>query len=157
MFKTINNYVSSLNNSKYLAGILMIVLNILSKYINIKFTKIQETYIKNLLGRQLLIFTVAFVATRDVVVSLILTLAFIVSVDYLLNEDSGYCIIPTSIQERIQALEDSLLDDDDYPSEVEIEKAHKTLEKMKTMHYKQNQDKRKVMFSTLYNNLIQDI
>lgn len=151
----IEKTVNSLNNSKYLAGILMIVLNVLSKYISVKFTKVQEAYIKNLLGRQLLIFTVAFIASRDVVVSLMLTLSFVLFIDYLLNEESDYCIIPKSIQLRLRELEDALLlddDNDEIPSDEEIEKAQRILDKAKAIEHKKRAEKNKHIFSMMYMN-----
>lgn len=152
--KIISDSVSSINNSKYLAGIFMIILNVLSKYISVKFTKVQEAYIKNLLGRQLLIFTIAFIASHDVVVSLILTLLFIVFIDYLLNEESNYCVIPKSIQIRLRDLEEALLLDDDgeYPSDDEIEKAHKIIDKAKSMEHKKKNEKNKYIYSIMYMN-----
>lgn len=148
------NTINLLNNSKYLFGIFVIILNILSKYISVKFTKVQEAYIKNLLGRQLLIFTVAFVASRDVVVSLMLTIAFIVFIDYLLNENSHYCIIPKKLQLQIREIEDALLldDDDEYPTEEEIQKAHKILDKAKTLDHKKQNEKNKHLFTMMYMN-----
>jgi hypothetical protein len=149
----IESTVNSLNNSKYLAGILMIVLNVLSKYISVKFTKVQEAYIKNLLGRQLLIFTIAFVASKDVIVSLMLTISFILFIDYLLNEESEYCIIPKSIQFRLRELEDALLlDDDEIPTDEEIEKAQRTLDKAKSAEHKKKKEKNKHLFTLLYTN-----
>jgi len=148
-------FLQSINNNKYLAGILMIILNVLSKYITVKFTKVQEAYIKNLLGRQLLIFTIAFIATRDIIVSIILTLLFIVSLDYLLNEESCYCIIPKNIQNKMRFIEDSLFlnDDEKYPSDEEIEKANLILEKAKKINYKKDKEKNKYIYSMMYNSV----
>ena len=44
--------------------------------------------------RRLLIFTIAFIATRDVVVSLIITATFVIIVLNLFNDESEYCILP---------------------------------------------------------------
>lgn len=149
----IDDIIHSINNSKYTFGIFMIILNVISKYISVKLTTVQEAYIKNLLGRQLIIFTVAFVASRDVVVSLMLTLIFILFIDYLLNEESICCVIPKGIQIQLRDLEESLLlDDDDYPSDTEIENAHKILDKAKAGDHKKKTEKNKHMYSTMYMN-----
>lgn len=151
----IEKSINSINNSKYIFGILMITLNVISKYVSIKFTKVQEAYIKNLLGRQLIIFTVAFVACRDVIVSLMLTLLFILFIDYLLNEDSSCCIIPKSVQIQLRELEEALLlDDDDYPSDDEIEKAHKILDKVKAGDHKKRTEKNKHIYTMMYMNQV---
>lgn len=153
--KYIEDSINSINNSKYIFGILMILLNVISKYVSVKFTKVQEAYIKNLLGRQLIIFTVAFVACRDVVVSLMLTLFFILFIDYLLNEESSCCIIPKSIQLQLRELEESLLlDDDEYPSDEEIEKAQKILDKAKAGDHKKRTEKNKHIYSMMYMNQV---
>ena len=53
----IHNNIMSLNTSKFFAGILMLVVNIGSRYVTIQFSKSQEEYVKNLLLREFLIFS----------------------------------------------------------------------------------------------------
>lgn len=88
-----------LNDNKFFAGIIMLTMNIGSKYISIELSKTQENYIKYSLGRQILIFAVLWMGTRDIVTSLILTVIFILFADYLFNEHSQYCIIPDHYKE----------------------------------------------------------
>jgi len=88
-----------LNDNKFFAGIVMLTMNIGSKYISIELSKTQENYIKYSLGRQILIFAVLWMGTRDIVTSLILTVIFILFADYLFNEHSQYCIIPDQYKE----------------------------------------------------------
>ena len=66
MIEEINNIV----NSKYFTGVLMILLNIGSKYANIQLSKTQQQFFKGSIFRQLLIFTVAWSATKDIYVSI---------------------------------------------------------------------------------------
>ena len=91
--------LKSLNDNKFFAGIVMLTMNIGSKYISIELSKTQENYIKYSLGRQILIFAVLWMGTRDIVTSLILTVVFILFADYLFNEHSAYCIIPEQYKE----------------------------------------------------------
>jgi hypothetical protein len=91
--------LKSLNDNKFFAGIVMLTMNIGSKYISIELSKTQENYIKFSLGRQILIFAVLWMGTRDIVTSLILTVVFILFADYLFNEHSTYCIIPEQYKE----------------------------------------------------------
>ena len=91
--------LKSLNDNKFFAGIVMLTMNIGSKYISIELSKTQENYIKYSLGRQILIFAVLWMGTRDIVTSLILTVVFILFADYLFNEHSTYCIIPEKYKE----------------------------------------------------------
>jgi len=94
----------SLNDSKFFAGIVMLIMNIGSKYAVVELSHTQESYLKYTLGRQLLIFSILWVGTRDIFSSLILTAVFIVFVDYLFNENSRYCIIPEKYKELREEL-----------------------------------------------------
>ena len=97
--KGIYKYLSILNDNKFFAGIIMLTMNIGSKYVSIELSKTQENYIKYSLGRQILIFAVLWMGTRDIVTALILTIAFILFADYLFNEHSQYCVIPDKYKE----------------------------------------------------------
>jgi hypothetical protein len=120
--------IQSLNNSKLFAGLIMLLMNIGSKYITIKFSKSQEAYIRNKLGRQLLIFAITFIATKDIIVSFILTASFLILTDHLFNEDSPYCLIPKSMK-KLSNLIDT--DGDGFISTEEINNAIKVLTKAK--------------------------
>jgi len=91
--KTITTLIDSINNSKYMAGIAMIVLNIGSKYIIMELSESQEAFMANKLFRRFAIFTICFIATRDVITSLILTSVFIILVGNVFNENSKYSIV----------------------------------------------------------------
>jgi hypothetical protein len=93
------SFIKIINDNKFFAGIIMLTMNIGSKYISIELSKTQESYIKYSLGRQLLVFTVLWMGTRDIVTSLIMTVIFILFADYLFNEHSKYCIIPEKYKE----------------------------------------------------------
>ena len=120
--------IQSLNNSKLFAGLIMLLMNIGSRYITIKFSKSQEAYIRNKLGRQLLIFAITFIATKDIIVSFILTASFLILTDHLFNEDSPYCLIPKSMK-QLSSLIDT--DGDGFISTDEINNAIKVLTKAK--------------------------
>ena len=94
IIKSFLEHIYSLNNSKFFAGFIMLIMNIGSKYVTIELSSSQESYLKYTLGRQLLIFAILWMGTRDIVVALILTCVFIFFADYLLNENSKYCLIP---------------------------------------------------------------
>lgn len=91
--------LTSLNNSKYFAGVMMIILNLGSKYITLELSKSQEAYLKYTIGRQVLIFSIIWMGTKDIVISLVLTAVFILLTSYLFNENSKFCILPKSIQQ----------------------------------------------------------
>tara|TARA_Y100000768_G_C23990135_1_gene691883 strand:+ start:5360 stop:5848 length:489 start_codon:yes stop_codon:yes gene_type:complete len=93
IFKTVLVNISSLNNNKYFAGIIMLIINIGSKYVSIELSKTQEDYIKYTLGRQILLFSILWMGLRDIIIALILTFIFIVFADYLFNDNSKFCIL----------------------------------------------------------------
>jgi len=97
--KGIYGFLSILNDNKFFAGVIMLTMNIGSKYVSIELSKTQENYIKYSLGRQILVFAILWMGTRDIFTSLILTAIFILIADYLFNENSKYCLIPDKYKE----------------------------------------------------------
>ena len=138
LLKFIHGRLLSLNNSKFFAGIIMIILNIGSKYITIKLSKTQESYLRNTLARQVLIFAIAWMGTKDIYLSLVLTAIFVVLSDYLLNEKSRMCMIPKKWI-RLQLAIDT--DRDGIINEQEINQAISVLEKAKRVRERQAQFK----------------
>jgi hypothetical protein len=66
-----HNHIMFLNNSKFFAGVVMILLNIGSKFIAIQFSKSTEEYLKMNVTKQLLVFAMAWMGTRDIYTALI--------------------------------------------------------------------------------------
>jgi len=129
----IGGALASLNNSKFFAGIVMIMMNIGSKYISIKLTKSQELYLKNNVAKQMLIFAIAWMATKDILVALAITAIFHVLANHLLNENSTLCLIPHKWR-NFEKILDS--DNDGEITEKEIEEAKELLHKAKMKEIK---------------------
>ena len=55
IFTYINNHIMYLNSSKFFAGVIMILLNVGSKFISIQFSKSTEEYMKYTVSKQLLV------------------------------------------------------------------------------------------------------
>ena len=121
------NFFQNLSTSKLFLGIMMIFMNLGSRYIEIKLTKGQEMIIKNI-AREVLIFTIAFMGSRDIVVALGLTAVFIILSNFIFNENSKYCLLPKKYK-KLQSVIDT--DGDGEISKEELEKAYKILEKAK--------------------------
>lgn len=98
--------INSLNTSKLLVGVCMIMFNIGSKYILIDLSKSQEQLLKSFVLRRITLFCIFFVATRDLVVSFVLTASFVVLALNLFNEDSKYNIMPKSFFDTVYTLEE---------------------------------------------------
>ena len=124
----------SINTHPLFIGLMVIFLNIGSKYITIKLSKSQEQYVKNSLGRQFLIFAIMWSGTRDIVYAILLTGAFVVMADHLFNEDSQYCVVPRYLRNYAKIVDTN---DDGYVTSAEAEEAIKTLKILKKQKQKQ--------------------
>jgi hypothetical protein len=67
-----------LNDNKLFLGIMLIIINIWSRYLVDELSTNPEEYNRNLVLRRIAVFAVCFVGTRDIVVSLLLTAGFII-------------------------------------------------------------------------------
>lgn len=74
----IHKVVGFLNNSTFFSGVMLLLLNVGSRFIAHELSDDDKEYSQNLLIRRLAIFAVCFVGTKDAVISLILTAAFVV-------------------------------------------------------------------------------
>ena len=70
--------LGALNDNKFFVGIMLLVLNLGSRHLVDEFSTNPEEYSRNLVLRRLAVFAVCFVGTRDILVSIVLTAAFII-------------------------------------------------------------------------------
>ena len=122
----VNHHVMYLNNSKFFAGVIMILLNVGSKFIQIQFSKSTEEYMKYSVSKQLLVFAMAWMGTRDIYAALGLTAVFTILSDFLFNEESKLCIVPQKyrvLHKLIDTNEDGVV------TETEVAAAVAVLEK----------------------------
>ena len=136
MISEVFNYLGYLNNSKFFAGLVMIMLNIGSKYVTIELSKSQEAYLKNSIGRQILIFAISWMGSRDILIALALTAIFTVLTDHLFNEESPMCVIPMKYRQFEEVLD---LDKNQEVTDDEIAKATQILEKAKRREQRKEQ------------------
>lgn len=152
--KGIGYYLNSINNSKFLAGIVMLLLNIGSKYIEIGLSKTQEHALRNALGRELLIFAVIFMGTRDIIMSILMTAAFKILSDHLFNEESRFCIIPdklVKIKNIIDIDEDNIISDREEKNAIEVlEKAKKQKKRIAQQEFISYMDNNKYTGQNFY-------
>ena len=124
----LNHNVMYLNNSKFFAGVIMILLNVGSKFIQIQFSKSTEEYMKWSVSKQLLVFAMAWMGTRDIYAALGLTAVFTILSEFLFNEESHLCIVPQQyrvLNKLIDTNEDGVV------TETEMSAAIAVLEKAK--------------------------
>lgn len=145
MISKIHESVSSLNSNMFFAGIMMLTLNIGSRYVQLNLSPSAESYLKYAITKEFLIFTIAWMGTRNIYVALTLTAAFVILADYGLNDKSNFCILP----EKFKKLQDSIdTNNDKIISELEIKNAMDTLEKAK----KQQDNRVQLGYLSFYDN-----
>ena len=143
----INNiYLRNINESKFLIGITMILLNVGSKYVDFRFSKSQEKLLRESVAREILIFAVVFMGTRDVIYAILLTAAFIILSDYAFNEKSEYCLIP----DRMKKI--SILVDTNQDGIISPEEEARALDLLKRAETNRDKDMQK-KFSTYLTNM----
>jgi len=91
--------INKLNSNKYLAGVALLMLNLGSKYLVIDISKSTEQLLKLTIIRRFTIFSIFFIATRNITVSFVLTGTFIIFSSSLFNDKSKFCILPKKLKE----------------------------------------------------------
>jgi len=135
-----HNHVMNINNSKLFAGFMIIVLNIASRFVTIKLSKTMESYLKYTFSRDILVFAISWMGPRDIYIALGITIVFMIMVDYILNEQSAFCCLPSNFTDYHV----SLINNDETITPDQIKSAEETLEKAK----KQKQQKQYSDFAT---------
>jgi hypothetical protein len=141
----VHSHVLFLNNSKFFAGIIMILLNVGSKFISIQFSRSTEEYLKMNITKQILVFSMAWMGTRDIYTALVLTAVFTILSDHLFNEESPYCIVPKKFRVLTKIIDTN---SDGVVSDNEISNAIAILEKAKKNKNKDEQRRSFLLFNS---------
>ena len=99
MFSQLGGKLNTLNDNKYFIGILVLLLNFGSKYVSEEIGTFADKILSSRIARRLIIFSMCFFATRDIVTSLILTSAFVIISFNLIHEKSYYSLLPKKYKE----------------------------------------------------------
>jgi hypothetical protein len=83
-----------INNNKYFWGLTLLMLNLGSKYLSADLGTFQETILNSDLVKRFILFSLFFVATKDLLTSLALTLVFSFLVYGFLDENSALSFVP---------------------------------------------------------------
>lgn len=140
-FLSIHNAVKSLNSSAFFGGLMMIFMNVASKYVTVEFSETQQQYLRNNISRQVMVFIIAFMGTKDIYTSLFLTGVFVILADYLFNDQSRFCIIRNKLRAGVDTNNDGVI------SDQEVDKAVEVLNKAKMQR---SQAMRKEAFRSIY-------
>lgn len=126
-------FLNSINSSKLIAGLAMIILNLFSKYVVVDLSKSQEAFIRNTITREILIFIIVFVGTKDILMSILITAAFVILSSTIFNEKSRFCIMPHKYKNLEKILD---ANNDGYISEKEVKEAEEILHKARLQKHK---------------------
>lgn len=107
MIGYVNTQILAMNQSKLFAGLIIIILNISSKFVTIRLSKSIEGYLKYTFSRDILVFAMAWMGTRDIYTALLITIVFSLCANFFFNEQSGFCCLSESFIEKQAGLIDS--------------------------------------------------
>jgi hypothetical protein len=90
-----------LNQNKVLWGVSMLMLNFGARYVISDLGKTHEMLLSNEIMKKVIIMCMFFVATRDILISFLLTVAYVIIIDGMLHEKRKLCILPKSITDKV--------------------------------------------------------
>jgi hypothetical protein len=83
-----------LSGSKLFNGCIMLLTNIGGRYISMELpSNVEKLFSGYTIMRYLVLFSVFFMATRDIKTSILLLLFFLIIVKYFMNEKSSFCVL----------------------------------------------------------------
>ena len=85
--------IQDINMNPYLLGFAYILLNLGGRFMVLSVTPAQEAFLQNIVFRPLLLYAIMFIGTRNLVVAFWLTLIVLVTLHYLLNENSDWYLL----------------------------------------------------------------
>ena len=118
----IHEKLMNINDSKIFAGLMIITLNIASKFATLKLGKTAEMYLKYTFSKQILVFAIAWMGTRDIYIALTLTIIFIILFDFLLNDESSFCILPQDFKEFYDNIDANISQEDYIKAKTTVDK-----------------------------------
>lgn len=107
-----DNVLMILNQNKVMWGVSMLLLNIGSRYVIADLGKSHEYILSNQVVKKLVVMSMFFVATRDILTSFLLTLSYILIVDGILHERRAYCLLPKKVVHNVNIGGRSVSSDD---------------------------------------------
>ena len=85
--------IHEINMNPYVLGVAYILLNLGGRFMVLSVSPAQEAFLQNIVFRPLLLFAIMFIGTRNMVVAFWMTLAVLVSLHYLFNENSSWYLL----------------------------------------------------------------
>lgn len=82
--------IAGINTNPYFIGLMMLLLNLGGRFLGLEISKEQERVFQHPWVRRALFFTVLFVATRNIMVALVMTIFVVLFISILFNENSSF-------------------------------------------------------------------
>jgi len=90
----IDNLLIQISNNKLFGGAIMLLTNIGGKYLALELpTNIEKLFSTYSILRYLVLFSIFFMATRDIKTSILLALLFFIFIKFFINEKSTFCLL----------------------------------------------------------------
>jgi len=106
----IDTILLNLSNNKLFSGCIMLLTNIGGKYLIIDLPdNMEKLFSKYFFLRVLVLFSIFFMATRDIKSSILLSLLFFIVVKYFINEKSTFCLVSSENINKNKITEDEYI------------------------------------------------
>ena len=93
----LNEILILLNSSRIMSALLMLTMNIGSKYIGRDVPVAVDILFDNFWARMFVVFCIAYISTKDIVISILILLFYILLFSYMLNENSKSCVLSKTV------------------------------------------------------------
>lgn len=81
----------------------MIMVNLGSRYVIGDLGKFHDYILNQEIVKKIITFCLFFVATRDITISFVLTILYVIVIDGMLHEKRAFCILPQKMKEKFVA------------------------------------------------------
>lgn len=98
-----------LNNNKIVWGLTMLLLNMGAKHVMADLGKIHDSILANEIAKKIIIFSMFFVATRDIITAFVLTVLYVLIIDGIFHESRKFSIVETKQPQDSEAVYDEYL------------------------------------------------
>lgn len=103
----IDNLLLNLANSKLFAGCIMLMSNIGGRYLSLDLpNNIEKLFSTYFILRCIVLFSIFFMATRDIKISILLSLLFFIITNFFINEKSTFCLLGNVEKNNIVSVEE---------------------------------------------------
>ena len=95
--------LNSVASSRIFNGLIILITNLGGKYIGLDMpTNIDFLFSNYFILRLLVMFSVFFMATRDIKMSILLLLLFLIIIKFFINENSTFCLYKNDLNNKIK-------------------------------------------------------